>query len=114
MRISDWSSDVCSSDLSILARPFWTELRNQLPQDLHRLQPLRDELAKSVQQGGASVWGAVLLAILAVLFLRMLAGRLLWQLTTTRVAPGRLRRSLYAAAQVVLATVPPGLIAAIS
>src|SRR3546814_3160936 len=107
MRISDWSSDVCSSDLlgqpaegiketpdvaaqrteltknssmldaqiklarliaveaqqasdqilklrrtqfqaelgvrtdSILARPFWTELRNQLPQDLHRLQPLR-------------------------------------------------------------------------
>ncbi|HEY9573497.1 MAG TPA: DUF3772 domain-containing protein [Pusillimonas sp.] len=98
---------------SILARPFWTELRNQLPQDLHRLQPLRDELAKSVQQGGASVWGAVLLAILAVLFLRMLAGRLLWQLTTTRVAPGRLRRSLYAAAQVVLATVAPGLIAAI-
>src|SRR3546814_4130820 len=43
----------------------------------------------------------------------MLAGRLLWQLTTTRVAPGRLRRSLYAAAQVVLATVAPGLIAAI-
>src|SRR5690606_24651808 len=24
---------------SILARPFWTELRNQLPQDVRRLQP---------------------------------------------------------------------------
>ncbi|HEY9280226.1 MAG TPA: mechanosensitive ion channel domain-containing protein, partial [Eoetvoesiella sp.] len=38
-------------------------------------------------------------------------GRALMKLTTTRVAPGRLRRSLYASALVLLAVVVPGLIA---
>jgi potassium efflux system protein len=98
---------------SILAPPFWTELRNQLPRDLRRLLPIRDELAESVREAGAAVWAGALLAVIAVLLLRTLAGRLLWRLTTTRVAPGRLRRSLYAAAQVVLATIAPGVIAAI-
>ncbi|HWK70690.1 MAG TPA: DUF3772 domain-containing protein [Burkholderiaceae bacterium] len=98
---------------SILARPFWTELRNQLPQDVRRLQPLWDELRKSAREAGAAVWGAALLGVVAILFLRVLAGRLLWQLTTTRVAPGRLRRSLYAAAQVMLATIAPGMMAAV-
>src|SRR3546814_17813425 len=50
---------------SILARPFWTELRNQLPQDLHRLQPLWDELAQSGRKAGAWVWGAPPLGVLA-------------------------------------------------
>jgi potassium efflux system protein len=98
---------------SILAPPFWTELRSQLPRDLRRLQPLWDELTKAVKEAGAPVWAGALLAVFAVLGLGVLAGRLLWRLTTTRVAPGRLRRSLYAAAQVVLATVAPGLMAAI-
>ncbi|MGB3289145.1 MAG: DUF3772 domain-containing protein [Burkholderiaceae bacterium] len=98
---------------SILSPAFWTELRDQLPQDMHRLQPLWTELTESAQSAGGTVWGVALLAVVAVVSLRMLAGRLLLQLTATRVAPGRLRRSLYAAAQVALSTVAPGLIAAI-
>lgn len=113
LRRSQFQAELGVRTDSILARPFWTELRDQLPRDLRRLQPLWDELAQSVRNAGASVWSATLLAVLAVLILRVLAGRLLWRLTTTRVAPGRLRRSLYAAAQVVLATVAPGVIAAI-
>lgn len=113
LRRSQFQAELGVRTDSILARPFWTELRDQLPRDLRRLQPLWDELAQSLRSAGASVWGATLLAVLAVLILRVLAGRLLWRLTTTRVAPGRLRRSLYAAAQVVLATVAPGVIAAI-
>src|SRR3546814_8652635 len=50
MRISDWSSDVCSSDLEVFLEEFGEEIDNldrmlpvwrERPDDLERLRPIR-------------------------------------------------------------------------
>lgn len=96
---------------SILAPGFWQELRAELPGDLGRLEPIIEELNTARSDAGAAVWSGVLAAIAAAVGLRLLAGRLLMTISTTRVAPGRLRRSLYAVMQVVLTVIAPTMIA---
>lgn len=93
---------------SILNSSFWAELRSEWPLDALRLAPLYTELQTVLAATSGRVWLGLLLAIAAVLGLWALAARALMRLTTTRVAPGRLRRSLYAAALVVLAILLPG------
>jgi small-conductance mechanosensitive channel len=97
--------------ITVLAPGFWHELRDEFPGDLERLEPIKEDLVKAGSDAGGAVWGGVLAAIVAALGLRLLAGRLLMRLSTTRVAPGRLRRSLYAVMQVILTLIAPTLIA---
>jgi len=96
---------------SLLATPFWSELRGDLPRDLRRLADLNRELRQAAASTPAGIWIALALAIGAVLLLRAACSRLLVRLTATRVPPGRLRRSFLAVSVVVLAVATPGLIA---
>lgn len=98
---------------SILATTFWNELRKESPRDLQGLEPLRDELAKLLGETTVTVYVGVLLAIILVLGLRVQAGRALMRMSITRVAPGRLRRSLHAVMLVLLAVATPGLMAGV-
>src|SRR5690606_13136921 len=93
LRRSMFQAELGLRTSSILSNEFWSALRSQLPEDMRRLEPLRAELVKAVKAWSASVLSAVLAAVLVILGLRVVAGRVLLQLTTTRVAPGRLRRS---------------------
>lgn len=113
LRRAQFQAELGKRSNSVLDGEFWGELRTLLPQDINSLQPVWKELKSAAQGQGKRVWLAMLLGIAAVMVLRKLAARLLWTLTTTRVAPGRLRRSLYATAQLALATITPGAIAEI-
>lgn len=111
LRRSLFQAELGVRTTSILNGDFWSGLATQLPADWQSTESLREELEKARAAGGELLWTLTLLAILTILLLRVLLGRLLLQLTTTRVAPGRLRRSLYASAQLILTTLTPGLIA---
>ncbi|NYT85475.1 mechanosensitive ion channel family protein [Pusillimonas harenae] len=113
LRRAQFQAELGKRSNSVLDDDFWGELRTLLPQDINSLKPVWKELKTAAQEQGKPIWLAVLLGIAVIIIVRKLAGRLLWTLTTTRVAPGRLRRSLYATAQLALATVTPGAIAEI-
>ncbi|MGB6105757.1 MAG: DUF3772 domain-containing protein [Pusillimonas sp.] len=111
LRRAQFQAELGKRSDSVLAKRFWNELQAQLPEDIDKLQPVWTELKSAIRAQSGKVWLSVLLGIAAVVVLRVQAGRMLWQLTTTRVAPGRLRRSLYATAQLALATLVPGVMA---
>ena len=95
----------------ILAPGYWNELQRDWPRDTVRLAPLGSEL---IRAAAAMPWWlkiALVIAIGLVLALRAVLERAAMRLSTTRIAPGRLRRSLYAVALVALAVAVPGAIA---
>lgn len=96
---------------SILVPTFWDDLAGEFQRDLARIEPLRLELTAALKAGTGKVWTVSFLAIILVLAMRLLAGQYLFKISTTRVAPGRLRRSLYAVLRVLLAATAPALIA---
>ncbi|CAN5711848.1 DUF3772 domain-containing protein [soil metagenome] len=96
---------------SILATGFWNDLRADLPRDTVRLQLLLAELTAHMRLTPPGVWAMVVLAIVLVVVARIGVGKLLLRLTSTKVPPGRLRRSLHALFVVILGTITPGLIA---
>lgn len=98
---------------SILGETFWTELRRDLPGDWRRLGALVGELKSTATETPSGVWLAIAVAIGLVVMLRTACGHLLLRLTTTRVPPGRLRRSFLAISIVVLSSATPGIIAAL-
>lgn len=111
LRRSQFQARMGERTSSILAEPFWIELYREWPKDELRLEPLRTELITVASATPIPVWTGILLAIILILGLRLSASRALMRLTTTRVPPGRLRRSLFAMALVLLAIATPGLIA---
>jgi small-conductance mechanosensitive channel len=97
---------------SILARPFWAELRDDLPRDARRLSALGSEIIGAAH---GTPWpvkvGAPLGVIAAIAALRWLRRRaLVW--LTTRAPAGRLRRSIYAVLVVLDRTLGFGAVAA--
>lgn len=80
---------------SILAPAFWRELRGDIPQDIGKLRKLMNEVGATAEVTPISVWIAMVVAILALLIVRVHAGRYLFNLTAIKVPPGRLRRSLH-------------------
>jgi small-conductance mechanosensitive channel len=96
---------------SILASPFWNELRESLPRDALRLRALADELAAGARATPPGIWLMLLAASAGVLAARLGLRRLLLTLVPTRVPPVRLRRSLMAAGMTLLSVAAPGLIA---
>lgn len=101
---------------SPLGRPFWRNLRAAAPLDAARLQGLGRELRQTVastmasdRRGGfiASLAAALLIALLGP----WLAERLLVRAAPARLPSGRLRRSLRAAATVLINTLLIGLAA---
>lgn len=96
---------------SVVSSDFWTEWRAEIPRDLTRLAALRDELAEAAVQTPAWIWGVLLVGMAAVVALRAWIGRVILQLTATKLPPGRLRRSFLALTIVLMWVATPGLIA---
>ncbi|RXZ33276.1 mechanosensitive ion channel family protein [Oxalobacteraceae bacterium CAVE-383] len=92
---------------SILAPAFWNELRGDVPEDIARLRALSGQLRATAGATPAPVWAVIVLAALGLLILRVYAGRVLFNLTATKVPPGRLRRSLHAVTLVLLSVATP-------
>jgi potassium efflux system protein len=95
---------------SILAPAFWNELRADIPQDIGKLRPLIGQVRATAGATPAPVWAVIAIAVLGLLVLRIYAGRFLFNLTATKVPPGRLRRSLHAVTLVLLSVAMPALI----
>ena len=96
---------------SILASPFWNELRESLPADALRLQQIGGELVAGASATPLLVWLTLVAASAGVLAGRLALRRLLLKLVPTRVPPVRLRRSLMASGMTALSVAAPGLIA---
>ena len=95
---------------SILAPAFWRELRGDIPQDIGKLRKLMNEVGATAEVTPVSVWIAMVAAVLALLVVRVHAGRYLFNLTATKVPAGRLRRSLHGVTLAALSVVTPTLI----
>lgn len=87
------------------------ELRRDFPADLLRFEELGNEVMASAGQTPGTVWFLIAVGIVAVLAANYVIRHLLLRLTATRVPSGRLRRSVFAVAVVIVAIVTPGLIA---
>lgn len=81
---------------SILGPNFWSEVRQDLPQDAARLGALGRELAGALRAAPGWMLAAVPLALALIFAARWWLGGLLLRLTSTRIPPSRLRRSLRA------------------
>lgn len=81
---------------SILGPNFWSEVRQDLPQDAARLATLGREIEAALRAAPGWLFAAVLLGLGLIAGLRWWLGGALLRLTSTRVPPSRLRRSLRA------------------
>jgi len=81
---------------SILGPHFWSEVRQDLPQDAARLAVLGREIETALRAAPGWLYGAVTGGLGLTAALRWWLGGVLMRLTSTRVPPSRLRRSLRA------------------
>ena len=111
LRRSEFQARLGERTPSIMSSLFWSELKMDLPGDLQRAKGLFGGLAATAQASGVRVWSSVGVIVLVLLSLHWWAGQALLRLSTTRIPPGRLRRSLYAWTRVLLPTITAGLVA---
>jgi len=109
LRRSEFQARLGERTASLLSGVFWSDLRLELPGDLRRVGRLVDGVAASARAAGAGAGVGVALALAVLLGLRLWADRVLMALTTTRVPPGRVRRSVHAWSLVLLSAVTAGL-----
>ena len=111
LRRSEFQARLGERTSSILSSPFWAELRMDISGDVLRASRLFDGVAAVARTSGTAVWASAALVIALLLGLHVWAGRVLLRLTTARVPPGRLRRSLHAWTRVLLPAITAGLMA---
>ena len=110
LRRSEFQARLGERTSSIMSNLFWTELKADLPGDMQRAKVLFNGLAATARASGTRVWVSVGALVLVLLSLHWWAGQALLRLTTTRIPPGRLRRSLHAWTRVLLPTITAGLV----
>ncbi|ARP95663.1 DUF3772 domain-containing protein [Bordetella genomosp. 13] len=98
---------------TFLSGGFWRDLRSEMPRDLSRAGNLGRDLLAGMRGTPAWAWLALAALLAALLFVRRWLRALLLKLTSTRVPPGRLRRSFLAAAFALLGAAVPGAVAAL-
>ncbi|WP_260986387.1 DUF3772 domain-containing protein [Bordetella genomosp. 13] len=96
---------------TFLSGRFWGELRNETPRDLRRVGDLGRDLLAGMAQTPAWAWVALAALLAVLLAIRRWLRELLLKLTSTRVPPGRLRRSFLAAALALLGAAVPAAVA---
>ena len=96
LRRSQFQARLGERTNSILGSAFWTELRQDWPNDMRRVARLGIELNTAARNTPAEVWLLAPLAVLGVAGALAWARALLLRRLTTRIPAGRLRRSLYA------------------
>lgn len=93
---------------SILSPTFWSELRFGAPRDVARLEQLGATMLAAAALTPAGAWAGLGALVLAVFGLRRWLSRRLVAIAAERTPSGRVRRSLYAVAQALLAILVPG------
>ncbi|MDQ2137756.1 DUF3772 domain-containing protein [Alcaligenaceae bacterium B3P038] len=111
LRRSQFSAALGERRPSVLTPSFWSEFQGDWPRDRDRLKSLWDEALAAAIATPFWVWAGVLLLIGAIFGVRIWASKRLTGITAARVPSGRLRRSFYAVAVVLLGVAAPGLIA---
>ncbi|WP_193089223.1 DUF3772 domain-containing protein [Advenella sp. FME57] len=96
---------------SIVSGTFWADLTREWSRDSSRTQPLANELAGLLDAVTPALWLGVAVIIALIVSVRLIAEELLLKAMTRFVAPGRLRRSLYALVVVLMSAVAYGLMA---
>ena len=110
-RRSQFSAQIGERTSSMLAAPFWQELRVGVPRDWVRIQVIGRTIAATASTTPWSVWAGFAALSVGLFFLQQWAGRKLLRFASSRVPPGRLRRSLLALLRALLAIVVPGAVA---
>ena len=111
LRRSQFQAELGARTASILAPPFWSELRDNFAADAGRLGALLGELWRALRQAVVGVWLGMAVALCAVVLARRKAAALTMHLVSTYVPAGRLRRSLFAVLRVLLSVLAWGAIA---
>ncbi len=96
---------------SIVSGTFWADLTREWSRDSIRTQPLANELTALLEAVTPVLWIGVAIIIALIIAARLAAEGLLLKAMTRFVAPGRLRRSLYALVVVLMSAVAYGLVA---
>ena len=112
LRRSQFQARLGERTNSILAMPFWSELRDDLPRDAQRLSALAAEVAQSARTTPTGVWLGAPVALGLVVWLLWWGQRQLRRWLTARVPAGRVRRSLNALLVVLHTTATFGAVAA--
>ncbi|MFT4101223.1 MAG: DUF3772 domain-containing protein [Burkholderiaceae bacterium] len=94
-----------------LAGPFWHELSRAYGRDRYRVAALFDELRTAASRTPAWVWAVAAAVIAFAWALRRWIDRLLLAISSTRVPPGRLRRSAFALGEALTGAIVPGAVA---
>jgi len=110
-RRSQFSAQIGERTSSMLAAPFWQELRAGVPRDWVRLQGIGRTISATASTTPWTVWVGFTVLAVALFFVQQWAGRKLLRFASSRVPPGRLRRSLLALLRALLAVVVPGVVA---
>ncbi|WP_249937284.1 DUF3772 domain-containing protein [Roseateles sp. DAIF2] len=96
---------------SVLAPSFWNELAGSFARDAARVELLERRLAEAAARTPALRWAGLALLVAGALALRLWLTRRLTDVAAHRAPPGRVRRSLHAVAQTLLAMLVPGVAA---
>src|SRR3546814_12615872 len=105
MRISDWSSDVCSSDLAIVAR-FLRQIAEAAATGLQRLDAMEEHRLRAAAVAGNILRPGKLFPLLAFLQLR--------PVTSPRVVARQLELSISGAGKLLARAADAGLLVEIS
>ncbi len=94
-----------------LAGPFWQDLSVAYGRDRGRVATLFAELGTAAARAPMAVWVAAVVMIVLAWGLRRWIDRLLLAISSTRVPPGRLRRSAFALGEALAGAIVPGTVA---
>ena len=109
LRRAQFQAQLGTRTHSILAGPFWTDWRAELPNDLARVRAVGEGLVAPARATPTAVWIALPVVVVALVWLLGWGRRALVRWLTAHTPPGRLRRSLYAALVVAQWTLALGL-----
>jgi len=109
-RRSQFNAQIGERTASMLAAPFWQELRSGVPRDMVRIWGIGRQIAATASDTPWMVWIGLAAAAVAVFFAQQFAGRKLLRFASQRLPHGRLRRSLLALMRALLAVVVPGVV----
>lgn len=96
---------------SPLSAAFWGNVRSDTPADIGRVRQLGASILARLSNVAIGVWLFALLAVAGLIAAKGPTGRTLLRIISTRIPPGRLRRSLYALSVVLAWTMAPGIAA---
>ena len=110
-RRSQFNAQIGERTSSMLAAPFWQELRMGAPRDWVRIRAIADNVRQTASTTPALAWAGLAAGAVAAFFVQQWAGRRLLRFASQRLPHGRLRRSLLALLRSLLAVVVPGIVA---